>query len=105
MVSNQGSSKTADWRDVAGNIVAFEVMNGVRLEIKVTTVDHRGRADLSVGVWAFDRKDETGDPKVLASVCVTCSATRLKTLEGVLIHALYMMDAKLVGVELWQENE
>jgi len=89
---------------VAGNLVAFEAMNNVRLEIRVSTADYHGRADLAVAVWAHDRNVPIGDQPSLASASVTCSGTRLKTLEGALIHALYILDAQLASVEL-EEND
>jgi len=90
-----GSSKNVEWKDVAGNLVAFEAINGCRLEIRMSTADYHGRADLAVEVLAHDRKVETGDQPSLASVRLTCSGSRLKTLEALLIHALYQLDFQL----------
>jgi hypothetical protein len=100
LASSRGSSNGADWKDVAGNLVAFEAINNVRLEIRVSTVDYRGRADLAVAVLAHERNVEIGDRPPLASASVTCSGTRLRTLEGALIHALYRLDAQLASVAL-----
>ena len=83
-----------------GNMVAFEAINGVRLEVRASTGDHRGRADLLVTVIAHDRKVEIGEAPSLASVKLTASATRLRTMEALLIHALYVLDSQLVDVEL-----
>jgi hypothetical protein len=100
LASSRDSSVGADWKDVAGNIVAFEAINDVKLEIRVSTADSHGRADLAVAVLAHSRKTPIGDQPSLASASVTCSGTRLKSLEGVLIHALYLLDAQLANVEL-----
>jgi len=97
---SRGSSNGADWKDVAGNLVAFEAINGVRLEIRVSTTDAHGRADLDVAVIAHDRKAPIGEVPPWGSVSVKCSATRLRTLEGAIIHALYLMDATLARTEL-----
>jgi hypothetical protein len=105
LASSRSSSNGADWRDVAGNLVAFEAMNGCRLEIRLSTADWKGRADIRATVVAHSRKVEIGDQPSLGSVSVTCSDTRLKSLEGLLIHALYMLDAQLANVEMWGENE
>ena len=77
-----------------GNLVAFEVINNVRLEIRMTTADHRGQADLAITVLAHDRKGEIGDLPPLGSASVTILGTRLRSLEGALIHALYVLDAQ-----------
>ena len=101
---SRNSSGGADWKDVAGNIVAFEAINDVQLEIRVATADYHGRADMAVAVLAHSRKTPIGDQPPLASASVTCSGTRLKSLEGVLIHALYLLDAQLASVELRSEE-
>ena len=85
---------------MAGNIVAFEAMNDVKLEIRVSTADAHGKADLEVAVLAHSRKTPIGVAPSLASASVTCSGTRLKSLEGVLIHALYLLDAQLASLEI-----
>lgn len=100
MAVSRGSSNSADWKDVAGNLVAFEAINGVRLEIRVSTSDNQGRADLTVAVIAHDRRAPIGEAPPWGSVSVKCSATRLRTLEGALIHALYLMDSTLARTEL-----
>jgi hypothetical protein len=80
--------------------VAFEAINGVRLELRISTADYHGRADLAVAALAHSRKVEIGDQPPLGSVSVTISGTRLQSLEGALIHALYLLDAQLAEHEL-----
>lgn len=80
-----------------GNLVAFEAINQVRLEIRMSTTDDHGRADLRVLVAAHPVGVEIGDQNSLGSVSVTCSATRLRTMEAALIHALYLLDAQLAS--------
>lgn len=94
MGSNRDSLSGLGWKDVAGNLVAFEAINGVRLEIRLSTADYHGRADLAVTAIAHDRKGEIGDLPPLGSASVTILGTRLKSLEGALIHALYVLDAQ-----------
>lgn len=101
MASSRPLSAGVDWKDVAGNLVAFESMNGVRLEIRMSTADYHGRADLAVTVIAHNREVEIGEAPPLASVNATCSATRLKSLEALLIHALYTLDGRLAENELF----
>jgi hypothetical protein len=100
LASSRDSSSGADWKDVAGNIVAFEAINDVQLEIRVGSTTHRGKADLQVAVIAHSREISIGEAPSLASASVTCSGTRLKSLEGVLIHALYLLDAQLASLEI-----
>ena len=52
-------------------------------------------------VWpvAHPRAGEIGEVPPLGSVSVTCSATRLRTMEAALIHALYMLDGQLAKGE------
>lgn len=105
MAQSRISSNSVDWKDVAGNLVAFEAINGVRLEVRISTADHHGRADVAVAVIAHDARKEIGEVPPWASVSVRCSAIRLKTLEGVIIHALYLMDAQLASTELLGKPE
>jgi hypothetical protein len=84
---------------VVGNLVAFEVINNVRLEIRMSTADDHGRVDLAITVAAHDREVPLGDQPSLGSVSVTCSGTRLRTMEAALIHALYLLDGQLAAGE------
>lgn len=94
MASSKDFSGGLGWKDVAGNLVAFEAINGCRLEVRISTADYHGRADLAVTAIAHSREAEIGDLPPLASASVTILGTRLKSLEGALIHALYVLDAK-----------
>lgn len=94
MASSKDLSGGLGWKDVAGNLVAFEAINGCRLEIRMSTADYHGRADLQIVAIAHSRKAEIGDLPPLGSARVTISGTRLKSLEGALIHALYVLDAQ-----------
>jgi hypothetical protein len=104
LASKVDLSSGLGWKDVAGNLVAFEAINGVRLELRISTADHHGRADLAVAALAHNRKAEIGGQPPLGSVSVTISGTRLKSLEGALIHALYLLDAQLAERELRTEE-
>jgi len=100
LAASRISSNSPDWEDVAVNLIAFEAMNNVRLEMRVSTADHHGLADLAVTVIAHDRTAEIGVVPPLASASVTCSGSRLKSLEAVAIHALYKLDSQLALNEL-----
>ena len=93
-------SSGIDLVDVAMNMVAFEVMNNVRMEVRLTVVNRKGEADILIAALAHDRSVPTGDLPPLASVNVSCLGTRLQSLEAALIHALYMLDGQLAKNEL-----
>jgi putative effector of murein hydrolase len=61
----------------------------------MTTADYHGRADLRIAALAHDLSKEIGEVPPLASASVTILGTRLKSLEGALIHALYVLDDQL----------
>lgn len=95
MASSEGSSSGIVWQDVAANIVAFEVINKVRIELRLSVIDHHGRADVRVLAFAHDRNIPIGEAPPLASASATCLGSRVKSLEGLLIHTLYLLDAEL----------
>jgi len=104
LATKQNASNGPDWRDVAGNIVAFEAMSGVRVEIRLSTTDYRGRADIAITALAHQVGKEIGEALPLASVSVRCSGTKLRTVDAALIHALYLLDGQLGWQELVGEN-
>jgi len=92
-----GSLSGGDWTDVAANLIAFEAINNVRLEIRMATGDHKGAADLLLTALAFPRVTEQPAVPPLGSASATCSGTNRKSLEGALIQLLYQLDAKLAS--------
>jgi hypothetical protein len=100
LASKRPYSAGVDWKDVAGNLVAFEAINGVRLEIRISTGDYKGRADLLVTAIAHETKHEIGEAPPLASVSATCSGSRLRSLEALVIHILYTLDGRLADNEM-----
>lgn len=95
MASSRDRSSGLGWKDVAGNLVAFEAINNVRLEIRLSTADYHGRADLAIVAIAHDRSRPIGEVLPLGSANVTILGTRLQCLEGALIHALYQLDSQI----------
>jgi len=98
LASKQGSSSTLALRDVADNLKAFEDLNKVKLEMRLTLVDRHGRPDFRLNVLAHQLGVEIGDQPPLASVNLSCSGLHLVSLEAALIHGLYLMDFEL-GVQ------
>jgi len=84
-----------DLVDVAMNIVAFETMNQVKLEMRLSVGDRQGRACVLITALAHDRSYEIGEVPSLASVNVNCLALNLRSVDAALIHALYLLDGKL----------
>lgn len=100
MGRNDRWSSGIDLTDVAMNVVAFETMNRVKIEVRLSVEDRDGRADFRIAALAHDRKIPIGEAPPLASVSVSCLGTRLTSLEAALIHALYMLDGQLVSNEI-----
>jgi len=86
--------------DVLMNIVAFERINEVRIEVRMSAEEHHGKADMRIACLAHSKETPIGDQPPLASVSVTCLDTNLKSLDAALIHALYMLDGQLAENEL-----
>jgi hypothetical protein len=82
------------------NLVAFEVMNNVRITVRLTVVDFHGRADIRLGLEAHRREEDSRAVPPLASVSLSCSGLRLKKLEAALIRGLYMLDSQLVSSDV-----
>lgn len=86
--------------DVAMNIVAFEAMNNVRVEVRLSVVDRHGSPDIQIAALAHMRDIAIGEASPLASVNVSCLASRLTTVDAALIHALYQLDSMLAQNEM-----
>jgi len=89
-----------DLVDVAMNIVAFETMNQVKLEMRLSVGDRQGRACVLIEAQAHSRNPENGEAPPLASVNVNCLALNLRSLDAALIHALYLLDGKLADEQI-----
>lgn len=86
--------------DVAMNMTAFEVMNDVKVELRLSTVARHGRSDIQLTGVAHSRAGEIGELPPLASVSVTCLATNLTSTDAALIHVLYLLDGQLAEREM-----
>jgi hypothetical protein len=84
-------------------MLAFETMNKVRLEVRISRVDVGERSDLGIAMLAHPQGVEIGDQPPLASVSVRCSAMNLKTLDAAVLAALYRLDFQLALNELESE--
>lgn len=82
------------------NIVAFEAINNVWVDLRMVVGDHRGGADIQITATAMPRGVAIGDQPPLGSVNVSCSGTRLKSLEAALIHTMYLLDGQLAAHEM-----
>lgn len=99
MASSRLSSATPEWTDVAFQVVAFEAINNVKIHLMISAEDNRGKGDMRVTAAAHRRAPEGVVAELLGSVNVTCSATNFRSLEAVVIHALYTLDGKLAEKE------
>lgn len=93
------SSNNPDVIDVTMVMLAFESMNRVRLEVRLSRVDVAEASDLAITVVAHPMEGEIGEVVPLASVSVRCSAMNLRTLDSAVLAALYQLDFKLAEHE------
>lgn len=100
MASKGDTSSGLGWKDVLGNLVAFEEINRVQLEIRMSILKTTKRTDLAIAVVAHEWGTEVGAVPPLGSANVTILGTRMQSLEGALIHALYLLDKQLADYEL-----
>ena len=100
LASSRFSSNSADVVDVTMVMLAFEAMNKLRLEVRLTRVDDGVASDLLVAVIAHPPTGEIGEVPPLASTSVKCSALNLKTLDSAVLAALYRLDFQLACNEL-----
>lgn len=99
MASSRFSSSIPDLLDVTMTMVAFETINNVRLEVRMSRVHEGGKSDLALTVLAHEPTRGIGEAPPLGSVNVKCSALNLRTLESAVIHALYQLDSQLAAHE------
>lgn len=99
MAQSRISSNSADVVDVTMVMLAFEVMNSCRLEVRIGRVDDGAASDLMIAVLAHPKGVEIGDQPPLASVNVSCSALNLRTLDAAVLAALYRLDFQLASNE------
>lgn len=95
MATSRFSQNNPDYVDVAMVILAFEDMNKVCIEIRLSRVGSGEKRDIGVTAIAHPEAGAIGDLPPLASVSVTCSATHLKTLDSVVLACLYRLDHQL----------
>ncbi len=96
-------SSGIDLPEVLMNLLAFEEMNQVQIEIRLSSGSSGGLRDLMMTLVAHDKKTEIGEAPPLASVSLSCSGLRLRSLEAALIHGLYSLDGQLGRQELGSE--
>jgi hypothetical protein len=77
------------------NIVAFEALNDVRIEVRMSVGDRNGEADVRLVALAHNRNLPVGEAPPLASASLSCSGSRLLTMDAALIHLMYMLDGQL----------
>lgn len=94
------SAPGPDFQDLVHLLTAFEAINRVRLGIRMSRSLTSRVPDMAVTLVASEVDTESGDLKDLGSVSLTCLASNLRSLEAVLIHGLYLLDAQLARHEL-----
>jgi hypothetical protein len=94
------SAPGPDLVDIVSLITAFEAINKIKLELRMSRSMESRLPDLALTLVAWDA--ETGDPAVstLASVSLTCLGTNMTSLAAVVIHGLYLLDAQIAKQEM-----
>lgn len=100
MASKQGSSSIVGLRDVAFLIAAFEQVNSCSLSVGLALKRGGKPGELEVAVTAYTWPDADADPAVLAFVNRSVAQLGVVTMEGAIIHSLYLMDAELARIEM-----
>jgi hypothetical protein len=99
LASSRGTSNGPDVLDWVTYWAAFEVINGCRLVLETSLVDHRGEAVRFQRLTAWERKPESGvqPPLVLASVDMRVEGKM--TMAAATLQLLYLLDGKLAAGE------
>ena len=103
MASSRGTSNGPDWLDLAELIAAFEEQNGVRVSLRMGLVTRGIASDLTVVGEVWDRNQESGEAKPLASQTVLCRRERFRTMEGLFTFLMYQLDFQLAELE-WAKS-
>jgi len=98
--SRHHSLNMSEVGDVIDLLSAFEKHNQVRLEMRLSVEWKESVPDLAITTIAHPKEGEIGEVTPLGSVSVRCSAMNLKTVMGVLTHAMYTLDFQLACNEL-----
>lgn len=99
MAVNRTTSNSPDTEDVTVTLHAFEHINQVRVNIRLTTKTEGRNSDLTILAECWEKQPLIGEAKFLASVSATCLALNLRTLDAAVIHVLYLLDGKLAEEE------
>lgn len=100
MASRIGYSTGIDLREIADLVMGFERQNSVKINLRAYLVSTTAGTDLE---WIAEAKEnilERPAQGVLAYAKIRCGATRLATVEALLIHLLYQLDFQLAELEL-----
>ena len=100
MASNRLSSSIVGVRDVGFLIAAFEEVNRCSICVSISLKKGGKATDLEGAVTAYTWPSADADPAVLAYVNRSVSQLGCVTMEGVIIHLLYLMDAEMARKEL-----
>lgn len=90
--------------DVAMVVSAFEAINNLQVEVRLSVADRHGAADVVIVALASRRDVPIGEAPPLASVQLSCSDSNLTTLDAAIIHALYLLDSRLAKNEMLAES-
>jgi len=90
----------SDLGDVTDMLRAFELVNSIKLEVRMSLTTPLMPVHLVITVVAHPKGVEIGEVPPLASVSVNCSVLNVTSLGAALTHAMYALDFRLALNEL-----
>jgi hypothetical protein len=95
LASSRDTSNAPDWKDLASIIDSFQQTDNVLVAFTMGTTIIAGIPDLEiVCVWNTRERVDAG-LAALGSQKLTCSGSRMKSLEAALLALLYRVDFQL----------
>lgn len=100
MASSRGTLNGPDLLDFTESLKAFQEQNSIEVRVELSLSETYGHTDLVAVLTAWGRDERIQDQVILASLNVTCSATKYKSLDTALFRALYALDSHLAWLEM-----
>lgn len=99
LASSRFSSSRPDAVDVRYAVQAFQHINQVRIEIRMSLMELEGEPVFALEMVAHDLKKEVGDQPSLASVKSKIGYRERHQMEAVILQGLYKLDGELAERE------
>jgi len=100
LASSRGSSNSPDAVDIATVMSAFQGINRVTLDVKLTVTDNGAYSHLMLEATATDCRPLSGDQKRLDSLSVKRPWNAPQSMEAAILQLLYALDFQLGDREM-----